>query len=237
MAKLSYDADRYFFDYLPAAKTEASFRPLMGFRDLDEHYESDELFPLFHERVMDPARDDFRRVVEGLDLDPDSATPWEQLSRSGGGSEGDTLQVTPIPHETAEGWACRTLLSGLRYFEKKSVQTQQGRTNPYSSSDHEKVLASIRPGDHLRLRREIGNSYNPSAVLVFTEDDHVVGYLPDWLARFVGPVLDEEIITAQVDRVNPSRAGWHLRLLVTVASTESFDVALDRLRGGAALQY
>jgi hypothetical protein len=237
VATLEHDATSYFFAYLPAAKKEPSFRPLIGFRDLDATYQSEELFPLFHERVMDPARDDFSRVIEGLDLDPASATPWEQLVRSGGGSEGDTLHVTPLPHETAGGWECHALLSGLRYLEQKAVVTEAGTAPPYSAAEHENILESIKTGDELTLRREIGNTYNSDAVLAFTERDEVVGYLPDWLARFVAPVLGQESVTVRVDRVNPSRAGWHLRLLVTVASTETFEVAVERLRTGPALSY
>lgn len=113
---LKFDGETYAFEYLLNVAHVAEFRPLLGFRDLTKRYESDELFPLFHERVMDPTRPDFVRVLDELSLDPASATPWEQLVRSGGSSEGDTLQVTPFPRESTEGWTCTALAAGVRYL-------------------------------------------------------------------------------------------------------------------------
>ena len=106
---LTFDGETYTFEYLPNVAGVDEFRPLLGFRDLAETYESDELFSLFRERVLDPTRPDFARVLDGLSLDPASATPWEQLVRSGGSSEGDTLQVTPIPRKHEACWTCSGL--------------------------------------------------------------------------------------------------------------------------------
>lgn len=237
VATLSYDSVSYRFEYLPAARTERSFRPLIGFRDLDQTYTSDDLFPLFRERVMDPSRSDFERVVDGLDLDPDAATPWEQLVSSGGGTEGDTLQMTPMPHEVEGGWECSILLSGIRYLQIKSVQTVDGWTPVYGEDDFERILAAVQPGDQLRVKQELGNKYNPDALLAFTSSDDVVGYLPDWAAKFVKPLLAAGSFSMKVARVNPARAGWHLRLLVDAHGDESFDDALDRLRAETVTSY
>lgn len=236
---LGFDGTTYRFEYLPAAVSADGFRPLLGFKDLATHYDSDELFPLFHERIMDPARDDFEHVLEGLQLDPRTATPWEQLVHSGGGSEGDTLQVTPLPCADGDGWVCTALASGLRYLQAKSVRTVLGESTIYSEEQFESVLGALGQGDPLTVRREIGNDYNPDALVVFTERNELVGYLPDWLARFIAPALPEgegwQI--AHVERVNSPEAGWHLRLVVTVTGAEPFDLAVERLRSGTALRY
>lgn len=236
---LGYDGAKYRFEYLQAATSAEGFRPLLGFKDLGAHYESEELFPLFHERIMDPTRDDFDHVLEGLQLDPRTATPWEQLVFSGGGSEGDTLQVTPLPCEEEHGWSCTALASGLRYLQMKSVRSVLGDSPIYTEDEFESILSALTPGDPLIVRREIGNDYNPDALLLFTVDQNLIGYLPDWLARFVAPVLPQgdrwEI--ARVARVNSADVGWHLRLVIKLTGTEAFGDAVERLRSGGALAY
>lgn len=234
---LGFDGVTYRFEYLPAAGTAEGFRPLLGFKDLDSVYESDELFALFRERIMDPSRDDFERVLEGLQLDPTIATPWEQLVHSGGGSEGDTLQVTPLPQGDEKGWSCTALASGLRYLQVKSITTELGDSRIYLESEFEAVLDSLRPGDPLTVRREIGNEYNPNALVLLTERNELVGYLPDWLARLIGPSLQGEDgwQIAQVTRVNRPEAGWHLRLVIQLAGAEPLEFVAERLRASVRM--
>lgn len=220
---LTFDGGTYAFEYLPNVAQIAEFRPLLGFRDLTKRYESDELFPLFHERVMDPTRPDFVRVLDELSLDPASATPWEQLVRSGGSSEGDTLQVTPFPRESAEGWTCTALAAGIRYLAKKTVATTAGPTRLYSDLELEAFLGGLVPGQPLQVIEEVGNDYNAEAQLFFTERDEPVGYVPDWLAKLTAPCLHNGVgVRAVVDRVNGLSAGWHLRVLVTLHVREPF---------------
>lgn len=238
IGELSFDGQQYTFNYLPAAEQLPGFRPLLGFKDFAKTYTSDELFPLFHERVLDPARSDFDQMLHELDLDLATATPWELLVRTGGGSEGDTLQVTPLPKPEGSGWSCTFLASGVRYFREKSVQTARGFTQIHSDGSFEDVLSSLRPGDPLSVEREVGNDYNPHARVLLTQADHPVGYMPDWLARFTAPFFDDGTeVQADVLRVNEPDAGWHLRLLVHMTASESFESANTRLRDGAALNY
>lgn len=237
VAILSFDGSHYRFKYLPAAERLDGFRPLLGFRDLSETYESDELFPLFKERVLDPTRPDFHRVLERLDLDSAHATPWEQLVRTGGVSEGDTLQVTPFPHESDEGWSCTVLAAGLRYLMIKSVATEHRTMGPYAPDDFEAHLGRLRTGDLLSVEREIGNRYNEAAQLLI-EAGEVIGYLPDWLARLTAPLIEAgEKISARVMRVNDPAAGWHLRLLVEVRAGEAYEAADRRLRTDTFTAY
>lgn len=239
VARLSFDGETYRFSYLPTASATEGFRPLIGFKDLGKTYESDELFPLFHERILDPARDDFERVLTELDLDPRSATPWEQLVRSGGGSEGDTLQVTPLPHKDGSEWRCTALAAGLRYFKVKSVQTDWGATPVYSEGELEVVLASLVAGNTLEVRNEIGNTYNPDALLLFTDSGDVVGYLPDWVARVTAAARRHggTMPSVTVERVNAADSGWHLRLLVSVRWDATIGRLAPRLLSGELLGY
>ncbi|QWL30912.1 hypothetical protein [Rathayibacter toxicus] len=227
---LTFDGKTYAYEYLPNVAHVAEFRPLLGLRDLTKSYKSDELFPLFRERVLDPTRPDFVRVLDELSLDPASATPWEQLVRSGGSSEGDTLQVTPFPRESAEGWTCTALVAGVRYLAKKTVESAEGWTRFYSDVELETLVGGLVPGQPLRVIAEVGNKYNPDAQLFFTADDDPVGYVPDWLAKLTAPcLLGGTNVRAVVDRVNGLSAGWHLRVLVTLHVSEPFAELENRL--------
>lgn len=220
---LRFDGETYTFEYLRNVVDIEEFRPLLGFRDLTTTYRSEELFPLFRERVLDQTRPDFVRVLDELSLDPASATPWEQLVRSGGSSEGDTLQVTPFPYESPEGWTCTALAAGVRYLAKKTVETADGRTRLYSDVELEALLGSLTTGQPLRVIAEIGNDYDVDAQLFFTEHDEPVGYLPDWLAKLTAPRLnDGTSVRAVVERVNGISSGWHLRVLVSLHVGEPF---------------
>lgn len=156
-----------------------------------------------------------------------------------GGSEGDTLQVTPLPCPDGDGWSCTALASGLRYLQAKSVESVLGQSAVYLEAEFEALLTSLAPGDLLVVRREIGNDYNPDALLLFTERDELVGYVPDWLARFMGPALPdgEAWPIARVERANSPAAGWHLRLVISIKGTEPYASAATRLRSGGALSY
>jgi len=218
---LGFDGKQYSFRYLEVAGTDPEFRPLLGFRDLEGLYTSDDLFPLFQERVLDPSRPDFERVIERLDLDPSRATPWEQLVRLGGASEGDTLQVTPFPFDTSAGWQCLALLAGIRYLAKKKVKTRHGVAEQFTAEGLEEHLQSLREGQRLEIEPEIGNTYNQDALLAVTADGIPVGYVPDWLARVMAPRLREGTpIHAVVERLNDAGAGWHLRLLIRFVAAE-----------------
>src|SRR5690349_10872446 len=80
---LTFDGRVYRFAYIRNAKQVEGFQRLLGFADLAGQYESDQLFPLFAQRVMAPRRPDYQCYVERLGLDVDS-DPWEQIARSNG---------------------------------------------------------------------------------------------------------------------------------------------------------
>lgn len=235
---LSFDGEAYRFSYLPAVHTLEGFRPLVGFPDLTERYESSTLFTLFKERVLDPSRPDYARYVTELDLDPKHATPWELLTRSGGETAGDTLQLQPFPRRTAKGWGCRAMVAGVRHLALKEVDLGWKRSGLYSSEGLEELLAGLHAGDELHVTREVGNSWEPAASLLVTGSGDAVGYLPNWLARLAEPLTysGSDRCRAHVARVNPRDAGWHLRVLFDLEVDEPYEDAYKRLVHGEVLQ-
>ncbi len=109
---------RYLFAYLPEEKEISEFSPFLSFPELGTVYESDELFPLFENRVMGRNRPEFSEFVASLNLD-EKAEPFEILERSGGPRETNNIEVFPEPEydPTSGLHTCRFFVRGLRHSE------------------------------------------------------------------------------------------------------------------------
>ncbi|MGI5127113.1 hypothetical protein ACQEVB_09915 [Pseudonocardia sp. CA-107938] len=196
---LEHGPTGYRFRYLRRARELAGFQPFLDFPAWHGDYRDERLFPLFAQRIMSPRRPDFRHFLDQLDLSPD-ASPWEQLARSGGRSEGDTLQVFPAPVVEADGsTACMFLVSGIRYCNGG-------------------VLPHLAVGDRLELRDEPGNSANPEALHVCVAGQPI-GWIPDLMIDYVRTSRRSGPVLLTVVHVNGSDAPAHLRVLVRLEGT------------------
>lgn len=216
---LSYDGQRYEFRYLASASTVPDFQPLLGFRDFDRTYESEVLFPLFAQRVMDPRRPDYSRLLSELAIEPGEDAPWELLTRTQGKREGDTLMMFPVPREHETGWTCQFLVHGIRHLARKTVKVHGHDRGGYSSERLEGLLRDLSVGESLTLEPEPTNEWNPEALLVLQQDNEPLGYLPDLLTKVVNDVRAESDVAVTVTRVNEAKAGWHMRVLAKLEVT------------------
>lgn len=212
VAVLEADTSAYSFEYLASARDVADFRPFIGFPSFDERYVAQELFPLFEERVMGSDRPDYERYVGELSLHA-RATPWEQLARSGGGSEGDTIQIYPAPVFEDGFWVCQFLVNGTRHLLRKSVETGDREYPAYARKGLETVLDDLKIGEPLEVVREPNNEFSETAMLVLTARDEPIGYVPNWLTEEVVDLYEDGLLRFTVEHVNEASAGWHLRVL------------------------
>ena len=186
-----------------AAQAESEFRPLVSFPDLHTVYQSDEIFPLFANRVLSPNRPDYGEFVEWLSLTEHEADPMAILARSGGHRSTDRLEIFPCPSR-ADGGPLRVhfFVHGLRH------QTPQAQER----------VTRLEPGERLRLCWDQQNTRDDAARNLRTDevedgDMHYVGYLPRYLAHDVGRLpIDADTPRVEVERVNPA-APIHFRLL------------------------
>lgn len=221
---LKKEWDGYSFVYLRAASEIEGFRPFIGFADLTKRYSSPELFPLFAQRAMDPRRPDFERYVSELGVEPE-ASPWEQIVKSGGGREGDTLQLFPVSEVSDGAFVCWFLVHGIRHLKTKSVDLRGEIKGPYSDAGLEDVLGALAPGDGLDLVPEDSNDFTPDAVLVSTSSGEPLGYVPELLLEPLGRAMRTGRPQVNVESINPPEAGWHLRILakLSVSPVDGFD--------------
>lgn len=187
---LTFDGAQYTFTY-----DQDATRALPGL-PLGRIHQSDNLFPIFAERVMDPLRPERAETLEHLGL-PHEAGPFEVLAVSGGGRTGDTYELTPLPRPGAV--SLPFLVHGVRHL----------------TAEEREAIDQLRPGDRLSLRCEPDNPVNGRALLV-TQDGGRLGYVPDPLLDYVHRIIEGEY-ELRVERVNPADAGLHMRLLVRLS--------------------
>jgi hypothetical protein len=213
VAMLSYDGQTYSFHYIRNALDVPGFRPFLGFPDLDRWYTSPTLFPLFAQRAMAPRRPDFTRWVTRLGLSED-ASPWEQITRSGGRRQGDTIQLFPVPRVSGGRMECDFLVHGMRHIIERPIPVAD-MIVIVTRDQLEHELAMLRPGAQLALCDEPTNPSNPRAILTTTLSDEEVHRMPH-RAR----------ATVTVRTVNGPEAGWHLRVLANLSAEvpDSFEV-------------
>lgn len=219
VALLEFNGETYSFSYVKNAETVDGFRHLLGFPDMYRTYRSQHLFPLFAQRVMDPRRPDHARYVERLGLAAD-ATPWEQMTRSGGAREGDTLQLFPEPERRADGSvSCSFLVHGVRHIPARPI-VLHGHAVSVNPEELERRLSLLREGDDLRLIQEPDNPVNSAAVVTATSDSFPLGWVPDLLLHDLYEMsgADPESVRVVAQQVNGPEVPSHMRLLARLST-------------------
>ena len=188
--------DVFEFAYVQGAKEAdnlAGFRPIPEFPRLEQRYRASELFPTFRNRVMNASRIDRGLYLSHLGLNEGNCDELAELSVSGGRSNSDSFETFPAIEPDAEGrFRARVMLHGLRH------------TNPHAIG----AIETLRAGDELRVAAELNNPVTPHAILVYTQDYFVLGWLPRYVAEAIHrsckwKVSDSKVAVAQVNRNAP----------------------------------
>jgi hypothetical protein len=197
------ESPRYEFAYVHGVRDALrhGFSPFARMRRLDCVYLSDELFPLFGNRVMSPSRPDFLEHLERLGLDA-PADPILVLGRSEGRKVTDNLEIFVPPDfdEASGSWVYSAFARGIRHI-----------------AGAEEAIRGLRPGDRLAIERDIGNDWDARALLMLGASRARVGFVPHTLVEDLDRVLDLGApVGALVLRVNPDPAPVQQRLLVQI---------------------
>ena len=190
----------------------AGFCPLPSFPDLHATYESTQLFPLFSNRVLSPARPDYAEFVGWLSLPKGEGNPFALLARSGGKRATDTLAVFPCPEMDAEGlYHIHLFVHGLSHMTSAAIARAE----------------TLEAGETLLVMPDIQNPTEPNALMVrtaerFPGDLSLLGYFPQYLLDDLAHLLKtsdnpREAIKVVVERVNPVPAPVQFRLLCCVS--------------------
>jgi hypothetical protein len=219
---LSFDGREYRFGYIRNALSVQGFRPLIGFEDLALTYSAEELFPLFAQRAMDPRRPDYQRYVERLGFEGEQPGPWEQIARSQGRRQGDTLQLFPEPVAHGDELTFLFLVHGIRHVHDGPKKIN-GQTIEVTDTEVERALSELHRGDPLNFVSEPTNIKNPQAILVMGSPSVPVGWVPNLLVADLHRLLRSARVSMTVAQVNGPEAPSHMRLLARLHAVPARD--------------
>jgi hypothetical protein len=160
---------------------------------LDQVYESDELFPLFANRLLPDSRPEYEAFLRWGGFDPDNPPePIVVLGVTEGIRQTDSVEVFPCPTPGLDGcYLNRFFLHGIRWLPETAVFR----------------VGELEPGESLKLMLDLQNPHDPQAVAVRTEDPRriLIGYVPRYLANDVWQLVQRcgtHFIKLSVERVN-----------------------------------
>ena len=190
----------YVFKYTKGALKSSKFTKFSGMNDVRETYVSEELFPLFKNRLLSPRRPEYPRFIKWLGIEEDNANPIEILARSGGLRSTEQLQIYKKIEVDQNGqFEHFFFLHGLSYLD---------------SMANERV-SELQPGQVLRLCLDLQNEYDGDAVVVRADKPaEIVGYCPRYLSNDIKKMLlnDSKSVTLTVERISDD-APHNYRLL------------------------
>ena len=194
------------------AHEEVGFEPLVSFPDFKEDYQSEKLFPLFHNRVLSSKRADFPEYIEWLGLTREQADPISILSVSGGTRVTDNLQTFPKIEAGPDGsFQMRFFAHGLRHLPEASRER----------------AARLIAGEKLRVMIEVNNPATRLAVTLHADDYVMVGWAPRYLVDdLVKCIPQAPEIEVTVVKVNHLHAPLNQSILVEYSGKTSTDHTL-----------
>lgn len=192
VGRLEHDGELYRFWYTQGAR-KPGFRPFAQMEWLDQVYESDELFPLFANRLLSKSRPEYEAYLRwsGFDIDnpPD---PILVLGVTEGIRQTDAVEVFPCPVPDADGcYFNKFFLHGIRWMPPVIIER----------------IGRLAMNEPLKPMLDLQNEHDPNAVAVRTESERMqIGYVPRYLAHDVWQLVQQcevDFIKLCVDRVNP----------------------------------
>lgn len=193
----------YSFNYTCGVKKLKKFTPFSGMDDLTKTYISEELFPLFKNRLLSPRRPEYPFFIQWLGLNSESATPIQILGRSGGMRTTDQLQIFKKIEVDENGVFEHKFFShGLSYLSKSTMDR----------------VMKLSVGEELKLCPDLQNDYDANAVLIRASSPaEIIGYCPRYLAEDIKSMLEADCKKLKLSVVSISdEAPMNYRLLCSL---------------------
>lgn len=183
----------YRFTYTKGARNLEGFHPFPGMSRLDAVYESEDLFPMFANRLLNQSRPEYRPSLAWSGFDPDNPPdPIQLLGVTEGRRQTDSLEVFLCPEPDSEGcFVAKFFLHGLRHASPEAIVR----------------VELLQRGEELQIVPEAKNQHDRYAVAVWTNgvEEHRIGYVPRYLARDIRSLhewCDPDFAKLRVERVN-----------------------------------
>lgn len=194
VGRLDHRPAGYRFVYTHGARNVQGFEPFPGMLNLDVVYESEELFPLFANRLLAHSRPEYEAFLVWGGFDPNNPPdPISVLGVTEGRRATDSLELFPCPEPDAAGcYINKFFLHGVRWMSSAALER----------------INQLQSGDSLGLMLDVQNRQDPQAVAVRTcdtRDRFMIGYVPRYLAKDVWHLFNQcrpDYITVTVERIN-----------------------------------
>jgi hypothetical protein len=167
---LEYRDNQYYFKYTDNIKKVKNFIPFGKMSDLNKTYVSEELFPIFKNRLLSKSRPEYEDFLRWLDIDKSLNHELLELSISRGIRATDELQLYPIPQKNEVGqYEVLFFAHGVSHINKT----------------HFERLHQLKPNDKLLLLKDVQNEIDPHALVLRTRDKPIelLGYCPSFFAQ------------------------------------------------------
>lgn len=191
VGRLEHDGDLYRFWYTQGAR-KPGFRPFAQMEQLDQVYESAEMFPLFANRLLSASRPEYEAFMRWSGFDTENPPdPIVVLGVTEGIRQTDAVEVFPCPAPDPGGcYVNKFFLHGIRWLPDAAIER----------------IGRLIDGERLKLMLDLQNEHDPQAVAVRTEAERMqIGYVPRYLAHDVWQLVqqcDVDFIELDVARVN-----------------------------------
>jgi hypothetical protein len=193
IGRLEFDRGTYRFVYTKGARTAVGFTPFSGMEDLEEIYESNELFPVFANRLLPKSRPEYDAYLQWSGFDPaNPPDPIAVLGVTEGIRRTDMIELFPCPAPDEQGcYLTKFFLHGLRHMPEAAKA---------------RALA-LQKDEPLYPMLDLCNPTDRNAVALRTVngDRLMLGYVPRYLAHDVWKLFENcesEFINVFVHRVN-----------------------------------
>lgn len=194
IGRLQHVDGTYRFVYTRGARTAQDFHPFPGMEDLEAVYESDDLFPVFANRLLPKSRPEYAAFLRWSGFD-DTANPPDPIAILGvteGIRQTDQIEVFPCPVPNENGlYENKFFVHGLRY----ASEAARAR------------IGQLKPGEILLPMLDLFNQADPNAVALRTSEGErlLLGYVPRYLAVDVWALINGcgvDYLNVRVNRVN-----------------------------------
>jgi len=192
VGKLWEKDKKYYFAYtkgVKKAQKSGNFNEFGVMQDIDKVYVSDELFPIFKNRILNRSRPEYRSYLKWLGFEKE-ASPLEELSRTNGLRATDSLQLFEKPKPINNQFIIYFFSHGIRHL-------------PLTYQDR---IKSLKEGEELFILKDVQNRYDKFALALRTDDPvEIVGYIPRFYTKDINRLMKlngNKEIKVNIEKIN-----------------------------------
>lgn len=193
IGSLSFQNQKFTFKYTFSARSlaeEGDFTPFANMEDFEQSYESEELFPLFQNRLLPKSRPEYASYLDWLNLSEKECSPLDELARSGGVRVTDNMQLFPVPENINGKYEVNFFSHGIRHLAPNYIDR----------------IGHLTQGSKLHIMADLQNNRDHFALALRTDDPpELVGYVPRFFARDFNRLLNTngaENVHVFVEKIN-----------------------------------